>query len=301
MATLPKLKVFENGGMIQFATLTDELITSEPKGTVRIKKSGDGFSFEKVETGASIAAVVNFSDVLDSAGVVYGADFDAVLTALSFFFELASGGGDASDVSYDNAVSGLAATDVQSAIDELAAGAGIDTPYATAQWHSFTENYDSTTTRSLDANFLIGYQVLIKKEVTISSLAARYTAGIAGACVVGVYSTGANGHPNTKLFQSAAAFNNASTGVQQVSLLGGNAVLPAGLYWVLYLSSSTPTAAALNQNIFINTSGYNSAMTAPNSVWFRGLTYTATLPATAGAGTLGNNGGAIPFFTFLTV
>jgi hypothetical protein len=178
---------------------------------------------------------------------------------------------------------------------------GIDFPYATAQWHSFTENYDATTTRSLDANFFIGYQVLIKKEVTLSNIAGRYTAGIAGACVVGVYTTGSNGHPDTKLFQSAAAFNNASAGVQQVSISGGNVVVPAGLYWVLYLSSSTPTAAALNQNIFINASGYNSAMNAPNSVWFRSLAYTATLPDTAGVGALGNNGGAIPFFTFLTV
>lgn len=270
MATYSKLKVFENGGMIQFATEADELITSEPKGSVRILKTGNGFSFEHVSTGSGIASVTNFADILDSSGAVYGASFADVLTALSFFFEVGAG------------------------------STGVDVPYAAAQWHSFTENYDAPTSRSLDANFFVGFQVLIKKEVTLSSIAARYTAGVAGACVVGIYTTGTNGHPDVKLLQSAIAFNNASTGVQQVAISGGNTVVPAGLYWVMYLSSSTPTIAALNQNTIVNASGWNSAMTAPNSVWFRALAYTATLPSTAGSGAFGSYGGTVPFFTFLT-
>jgi len=93
MANYPKLKVFENGGMIQFATEADELITSEPKGSVRIRQVGEGFSFEHIITCSGIASVTNFADILDSSGVVYGASFADVLTALSFFFEVAGGGG----------------------------------------------------------------------------------------------------------------------------------------------------------------------------------------------------------------
>lgn len=171
--------------------------------------------------------------------------------------------------------------------------------YAVNNWHSFTETYDTPTSRSLDANFLIGYQVWIKQEVTIDKIGARFTAGVAGNSVVGLYTTNENGTPNAKVLQSSTEFNNAVTGFQSTTL-SSQIIVPAGVYWNLYLSSSTPTSAALNQNTIINSAGWNVGMTATNNVWFRALAYTSTLPATAGTGALGNYA-TVPFFTFLTV
>jgi len=171
--------------------------------------------------------------------------------------------------------------------------------YATGQSHSFTENYDIITVRSLDANFLIGYQVWLKQDVTISQVKARYTASIAGDSVVGLYDTNPNGTPKSKILQTPSAFNNAVTGIQSIALTT-NTVVPAGIYWTLYLSSSTPTSIALNQNTLVNSNGFNAGITTGNNVWFRSLAYTATLPSSAGTGALGNYN-VVPFFTFLTV
>jgi hypothetical protein len=84
-----QLKVFQNGGMIEFRTLENVLITSEPKGSLRIRRTGIiGLSFEQLANGSVVAYVLNFADVLDSSGATYGNTFNEVLLALSAFFEL---------------------------------------------------------------------------------------------------------------------------------------------------------------------------------------------------------------------
>lgn len=66
------------------------------------------------------ASQIDNTQVEPAAAVPFSGDaFDLVnLLSSSFFFKL-SGGGDAIDVNYDNTVSGLTATNVQDAIDEI--------------------------------------------------------------------------------------------------------------------------------------------------------------------------------------
>ena len=82
-----KLRVYEDGGLIVFADNSGNVISAEPKGTVRLKPFGaTGFTFERITTGDGIAYVNSYDDILDSAGVAYGGSFAAVLTALGLFF-----------------------------------------------------------------------------------------------------------------------------------------------------------------------------------------------------------------------
>lgn len=66
------------------------------------------------------ASQINKTQVEPNAPITFSGDANDLITLLSsdFFFEL-SGGGDAIDVNYNNSVSGLTATNVQDAIDEL--------------------------------------------------------------------------------------------------------------------------------------------------------------------------------------
>lgn len=74
--------------------------------------------------------------------------------------ESSSGGGTASDTSYDNSLSGLSATDVQDAIDELAGGVSVakysQTFNNTTDWGAPSGGYYSiqvlATTHSLGTN-----------------------------------------------------------------------------------------------------------------------------------------------------
>lgn len=121
MKQFAELKVYELGGGVAFEEVGASVpFLVLPKGQATIKSWGaSGFLFENVITGDVIAFVAEYDDVLDSAGATYGVSQMAVFTALgAFFFEL-GGSGDAIDVNYDNTASGLTATNVQAAIDEI--------------------------------------------------------------------------------------------------------------------------------------------------------------------------------------
>ena len=94
MGKFQKLKVYESGGLITFATEAGDVIQSEPKGTVRIRRYNvTGFTFENLITNVGIGYVDAYNDVLDESGATYGGDFNAVLAALGAFFSPSSGGG----------------------------------------------------------------------------------------------------------------------------------------------------------------------------------------------------------------
>lgn len=188
---------------------------------------------------------------------------------------------------------------IAQAVEAIVSGGTVATgtafEYQKSAYNTLTESTEALGTRSLDANFMIGYQVWVKEDIHISKVQARYTAGVVGSSVVGLYNTTILGLPNDLVFQTSA-FNNALTAAQTITLAESYEVA-AGMYWVVYNSSSTPTSVALSQKCFSNASSWNAGYTAANNIWFKGLVYSETLPTNAGLGLLSNSS-AIATYNF---
>jgi hypothetical protein len=196
--------------------------------------------------------------------------------------QAASGGSAAEDVTYDNLLSGLTATDVQAAIDELAGGF----KYWNGNYQHFHQTQSAITATSgalvFAANVLYAFPIEIKEDVTISELQIAYTAGVAGNSVYGLYGM-ENGLPKNKIFQTTA-FNNLTTGFQTYTL-PTPLVVKKGIYFVAYNTSSAPSVYTFNRlavkNIFGSTWSSNFGSISVIRLT-AGYTYTGTLPATFG-------------------
>jgi len=224
-----KLKVYELGGGVAFSEETATVpFLVLPKGQATMKPWGaSGFVFENVITGDVIAFVDTLDDVLDSAGVVYGITQIAVMTAVSaFFFELS--GAAAVDVTYDNAVSGLAATDVQAAIDELAAGGGgYPIAYPVGYHTNFNVCSNTQGTNFVAPNYYYGAIVDILHDVDIQAPRVRVSGAIAGNGIVALYKF--NG-TQWVLVDQTGAFNTAVGGVAVLAWSTGTLSLTPGVY-----------------------------------------------------------------------
>ena len=193
---------------------------------------------------------------------------------------------DAVSTTYDNSGSGLAATNAQSAIDEL--NTKIDTP-AYVYWTSVFYNYQSflqtkqtVVTRAYDPNLLVAYPVHIKQRCKIDQVSIFITVGAAGAMVIGLYDQAANGLPGNLLFQTTA-FNTAIAPSQQSINLASTQIIEPGIYYVTYNCNAVVTGAAITTNGSLLEIG-QTIFSAYTSLLFKAFTYTGTLPASFGGG-----------------
>jgi len=254
-----KLKVYELGGGVAFSEELELIpFLVLPKSQATMKPWGaSGFVFENVITGDVIAFVAEFDDVLDSAGVAYGASQFDVMTAVSaFFFEL-GGGGAAVDVTYDNSTSGLTATDVQAAIDELAAGVNATNLYAKGSYNTFFE----TTTLGIayvafNTALMIYQDFEVLAPVTIDAIKFATNNAPAGQASFTLYKANNSGVPDLKLVE--VTFNTATVaGVQIITF--AEQTLEAGIYfWAIQSNAAFnlwTTPKSSNQFAFLGREG----------------------------------------------
>jgi hypothetical protein len=268
-----KLKIYEVGGGVAFQTETGTIpFITIPKGQATMKPWGpSGFVFEKVVTGEVIAFVDTFDDLLDDAGVAWGASQAAVYTAVGgFFFEL--GGGGVTQYSPANA-----AAQYQSLL----------------QCHTFT-----VATIAAGVNFLRGYYITAENDVNFSELIASISAGVAGNSIFGIYSVKADGYPDELLYNTTV-FNNLTTG-GQINIQSGT--LKAGTYLVAQSSSSAATFRAFAAQFYLNTANYFGQT--DGAILHTGISvnyvYDGTLPAVFPVGGTKTTG-ILPYLLFKIV
>ena len=116
------LKVYAKGNMVVFFDADAGLLQAVPKGSVRVypfQTPDVGFRFVDIRTMNVIAQIRDWSTVEDATGTAWGIDFTDTLEKLCLFLDIDVAPADAIDILYSNLVSGLSASNVQNAIDEL--------------------------------------------------------------------------------------------------------------------------------------------------------------------------------------
>jgi len=207
---------------------------------------------------------------------------------------------DASGVTYDNSTSGLIATDVQDALDEISLKLPPDFKYWGGNEQTFLETQGaiSSTAGALvfDVDVLFAYPVFIKDDVTIQEVSIAYSSSVAGNSIYGLYDM-LNGAPNELIFETGA-FDNAVTGVQLYTLPTPQPI-KKGIYFVAYNTSSAPNVYAANGYNVLNVFGgsFSNINSNPNVRRTAGYTYNGTLPLTFGTATR-TNGSYVPSVLF---
>lgn len=151
-------------------------------------------------------------------------------------------------------------------------------------YNSFMLNcaYAGAAANAMAINLLLAFPIFIQQDVSINEIRIGITIGSVGNSVFSLY-TAENGLPKDKLFQTTQ-FNNAITGYQVINV--GTQVLKKGIYFVSYLTNSTPTVINVPVTAIPNVLGNKSASgDGPSFLMSRTLTYTSTLPAVWGTGT----------------
>lgn len=133
------IQIFESSNMVLFIDTNVGFLQAVPKGAIRVypfQTPDVGFRFVDIRSNQTIAQINDWAQVKDSNDLPWGSSFLDTLQKLCIFFEISTGTAleDAVDVSYDNTVSLLAATNVQAAIDEIVADKTESYNYSQSQW-----------------------------------------------------------------------------------------------------------------------------------------------------------------------
>lgn len=240
---VPTLNIVKlvNGNVEFYDAVTGAFIKMLSADIVRIDIVGDSVLI--IQDNGSIERIhkdnVINTQILPAAAVAFvgtAADLAALLSA-SFFF-ISSGGGivlpiDAFDVNYDNAVSGLAATDVQAAIDELAVPVQL---YAKGTYNTLANIGTRSGYVNWSNTLLIYTDFNILAPVTIDAIRFRTNSAPAGQMSFTLYKANENGIPETKLVE--VLFNTAlPAGVQILTF--ADQVLEEGVYfWAIQSNSN---------------------------------------------------------------
>jgi hypothetical protein len=114
-----------NGNVALYDTTSGDFLSSLSPDIVEIQCNING-TVKVIQDNGNVEyfdpAMVANTQVLPAAPIAFSGDCAALALLLStdFFFVVSGGGGAASAITYNNSVSGLTATNVQDAIDELA-------------------------------------------------------------------------------------------------------------------------------------------------------------------------------------
>lgn len=233
----------ENGNVVLYDNGTGDFIISFSPDIVGIEVLEDDRVKVLFENGSFqyfYTAKVISTQIEPAAAIVFAGDTNAlaVLLATSFFFVASGGGaGAAIDVTYDNTVSGLAATNAQDAIDELAAAAGgYPISYPVGFYTNFNRVSANVSSAFVASNFYYGMIQEVLKTVSISAPRLRVAGAVAGNGIVALYKY--NG-TQWILVDQTNAFNTAVGGVAVLAWLTGTLVLQPGVYcWCINTSTS---------------------------------------------------------------
>ncbi|MFO0090072.1 MAG: hypothetical protein ACK518_04650 [bacterium] len=116
-----ELKVYQITNMVIFLDVQYGLMQAVPKGAVRVypfQSPNLGFKFVDIRSNNIIAQIADWAMVQDSTGAAWGVSYIDTLEKLCLFLQ-ENGIIEAQNVTFDNVLSNLAATNVQDAIDEL--------------------------------------------------------------------------------------------------------------------------------------------------------------------------------------
>lgn len=226
------------------------------------------------------AEVAN-TEVVPAAAIPFAGDCAALATLLSTDFFFVSGGAtDAASITYDNSVSGLTATNVQDAIDEVV------TMLPTLQPTKNNYNSFASTNVSAVASFAIGFTdelyavpIEIHADVTINAARIFVQTPAVGKMVIGIYDNSNGGFPGNKLVQTPEFDTNVGS-FQSQSF--ANYVLKRGTYWVAYNANSAPSLYCFDPSNFANVLPMDSVGRRLNAIRNTGVPYNATMPATFG-------------------
>lgn len=151
--------------------------------------------------------------------------------------------------------------------------------------YSFKAN-DTKSGQSIAANLLVASKIYIPFDFTLNILYLRYSASVAGASVLGLYSIGTDGDPDELLIQTPTEYNTAVTSSQGVSITP--TLFKKGYYAVVYHSNVTNSINAFSNASNFPNWGSVSTILATNvfGTITAPLTYTGTLPTVFPTGTL---------------
>lgn len=151
-----------------------------------------------------------------------------------------SGASTAAEISYDNTTSGISATDVQGAIDEVASSSIICPRfirYKNSWAHLLTQGSITASVQSLfytTANRVYYWPICRTHAITIENLCIFYDSTVNGQ--VGIYSndtTGGYDHPGTLLASASAT----GSDIKDVTLSAPVAVPAGDLVWFAYTNA----------------------------------------------------------------
>jgi hypothetical protein len=278
----------DNGNVAIYDTTSGDFIRSLSPDIVEIDCNENGIVKVKQENGSVEyfdPALVTSTQVVPAAAVPFSGNCVDLSELLStdFFFVVSGGGAvDAASVTYDNSTSGLVATDVQAAIDEV-----VDSNLFTRRasiGHNF--NYNGTPSGIVqvnDQNFLV-YGFEMHGEQNISNLTIEVTnASAAGTkFVIGIYKNNGNGLPGSKVVQTTE-FSGDLVAVQTYNFASPVNLKPGLYFYCIMSNAGNMYCRALQSVDALPVFGYSSTTTAPLC---RGLmsapyAYNATMPATA--------------------
>lgn len=191
----------------------------------------------------------------------------------------------ASGVTYDNTSSGLSATTVQNAIDEIVNTLIIQSPtnvYAkTPNRNIFIDgaydgqNFDPSTWGSVDR--LYAMPINVKQDCEFLDL-FFWSLGLSGNSVFGIYEN-YQGLPGNLIAQTNE-FDNSIVG-GKTSVFQTSCQIKAGYQWVAWLTSSMPSMAYVGYQAQTQNVAPINGLTPINRV-SKALLYTNTLPSTFG-------------------
>lgn len=229
------IKLANSGQVAVYNSSTNIFVTSYSPDNVKITTTDDEtvkITFDNNDAVYFNINLVDNTQIQPAIPIAFaGTVFDlAELLATDFFFEV---GGitlpiDAVDVTYDNAVSGLAATDVQAAIDELAAGGGGAQLYAKGTYNTFANIGARTGYIAFDPTILIYQDFAVITPVVLDAIRFKTNSNPAGQMSFTLYKADDNGNPDLKIVE--VTFNTATPiGAQIVTF--ADQTLDAGVYF----------------------------------------------------------------------
>jgi len=277
-----------NGGIILYTTTGVTLTpqTLSKYATLKIENT-DELIVQQTQGQSASIFIDGLTTIIEGTGIVsWGTTVEDLVVFLNdnFFFDVT--GVDAVDVTYDNAVSGLAATDVQAAIDELAAGVNTTNLYAKGTYNTFFE----TTTLGIayvafNTALMIYQDFEVLAPVTIDAIKFATNNAPAGQASFTLYSAGLDGEPNAKIVE--VTFNTATVpGVQIITF--AEQTLEAGIYfWAIQSNAAFnlwTTPKSSNQFAFLGREG-GASVTPLLQKYITPHVYATPTPATATAPT----------------
>lgn len=171
-----------------------------------------------------------------------GYDSNTALNLIAGAVQELSGTGittDADKVTYDNTTSGLAATDMQAATDELNDKTGIQ--YQSGIYTTFNQGFANGATRSKALNVIHGVLIFCENDCQLSEVIVSIAAGAVGNGIVIIYEM-TGGYGLTQDFNFVAQtleFNTNITGNQYLSISAN--LKKGGIYALCVHANATIT------------------------------------------------------------